>query len=179
MTLQTQLITMGAFIVGGIYLGIANDTFRRFSSLWSKSRVLTYLLEILFWLSQVTILFYMLYELNYGEIRFYYFIALTFGFTVYITFFQSLYKKLLHLFIIFVTKMLAILYKLCVAPIIYIIRLLIRLLISILRIIVKIVIAIIKFILPEKFYQFITKKVAKYSTMIVILYNKLFSKKRK
>lgn len=186
MTLDTQLITMGAMIVGGMYLGMANDTFRRFTPLWKKSRVLTYILEILFWLTQITVLFYVLYRINFGEIRIYYFVAIAFGFTLYITFLQTIYKKLLHLFIRFVTKLLTILYNIVVTPIIYIVKLIIRILLWIIRIIlkllyaiVKLLHAIIKLILPEKVYKFISKKVVTYSTMIVTLYKKLFSRIRK
>lgn len=179
MTLHTQLITMGAMIVSGLYLGMANDTFRRFTPLWKKSNILTYILEILFWLSQIAVLYYVLYRMNFGEIRIYYFIAIAFGFTLYIAFFQNLYKKLLNLFIIFVTKLLRILYNIFVTPIIYIVRLIIRILLFIVRTIFKLIIAIIKLILPEKFYKFISKKLVTYSTMVNTLYKKLISFKRK
>ncbi len=179
MTLNVQLLTMGAMIVGGWYLGMANDTFRRFQALWKKSRILTYLFEIAFWLIQIAVLFYVLYRINYGEIRFYYFVALAFGFALYIAVFQTMYKKMLNLIINFVKKLLFILYKLFIAPIIYLTKFIFRLLFRIVRAVLSLVHAIGKRLLPEKIYKFIAKNVATYSTIVNTLYKKLSAFKRK
>src|SRR5690625_4332661 len=119
MSLHTQIITMGAMIGGGIYIGIANDTYQRFASWWRRLAILRYSSEILFWLMQTFLLYYVLYQLNSGQIRFYFFIALAFGFVFYITFLQATYKKMLHIFILIVKKILLVIYYLTVVPIIF------------------------------------------------------------
>lgn len=187
MSLHTQLVTMGVMIVGGIYIGIAKDTFQRFSPLWYHSTILKYSLEVLFWLLQTFFLYYVLYKMNYGEIRLYFFIAIAFGFSIYIVFFQTIYKKMLNWFIRIIVKMLTILYKLCITPIIYISKLILKILLFILRLIVKfiqklydyIIHPLIKFILPKKVYNFSTKIAVTCSTMIDTLYNKVITFLRK
>jgi|SRR5690625_2930970 len=96
MTLHEQAITMGSMILGGIYLGIALETFRRFSVWWRNSTFLTYLLEVSFWLSQTVILFIILFKVNYGELRFYVFLACLLGFSMYVVLFKKVYVRLLE-----------------------------------------------------------------------------------
>ncbi|HLR71816.1 MAG TPA: spore cortex biosynthesis protein YabQ [Pseudogracilibacillus sp.] len=187
MTLHTQFLTMGAMIVGGMYLGFTNETFRRFTPVWKRSVFLTYSLEILFWLLQTSVLYYALYTINYGEIRFYLFIALAFGFMLYIALFQTIYIKVLDFVIKVVKKVLITLYKMCMMPILFIVRLLLKLFSFILNIVIKIgrfllyrmLLPVIKWILPEKVYNFISKMGALCSTMVNTLYNKLRSFFRK
>jgi len=99
MTLHAQLITMGSMIVSGFYLGIALETFRRFSMWWRNSIFFTYMFEICFWLSQTFILFYVLFKVNYGELRFYVFLAILLGFSMYVVLFKKVYIYLLELLI--------------------------------------------------------------------------------
>ena len=102
MTLHVQFTTMIVMIVGGFYLGIALETFRRLSITWQKRLIWTYCLEILFWVSHAFILFYMLYRVNAGEIRVYVILACLLGFSKYQALAAPLYKRLLehiiHLF---------------------------------------------------------------------------------
>lgn len=86
-------------ILGGFYLGIALDTFRRFSPYWKEKRILTYLMEICFWLTQTFILFYVLFKVNFGELRVYVFAACLLGFAIYQVIASTLYKKLLEKFL--------------------------------------------------------------------------------
>lgn|SRR5690625_1403823 len=101
MTLQVQFTTIIYMILGGIYLGIALETFRRFSSIWQHHKFLVYCLEICFWLMQTVILFYILYLANHGELRFYIFISGLLGFSMYQAIFRTLYQKLLEHLIYF------------------------------------------------------------------------------
>lgn len=104
MTLQVQFTTITYMLLGGIYLGIALETFRRFSPLWKHNKFLVYCLEICFWLLQTLILFYVLYLANSGELRFYVFIACLLGFSMYQALFASAYKKILEYMIRFSLK---------------------------------------------------------------------------
>src|SRR5690625_5859173 len=75
MTLNVQFLTMLFMVVSGFYLGIALETFRRFSPLWRHRPVLVYIFEVSFWLIQTFIIFYVLYKVNAGELRVYIFLA--------------------------------------------------------------------------------------------------------
>lgn len=83
-------------VISGIYLGIARATYERFSVKWAHHLILVYLLEILFWLLQTIIIFTVLYYVNYGEIRFYLFLAILLGYSIYMVCIHSWYKRLLE-----------------------------------------------------------------------------------
>jgi len=102
MTLNIQLITMMTMIIGGFYLGMAHDTFRRFTPYWKKNTILVYFMEISFWLSQTAILFFLLYKANAGELRLYIFAACLLGFSMYQVIAAKLYKRILEVVIRFV-----------------------------------------------------------------------------
>ncbi|MFD1021154.1 spore cortex biosynthesis protein YabQ [Thalassobacillus hwangdonensis] len=96
MTLTTQFLTMLTMIGGGIYLGAAVDTMKRFEKNYRKHVLMNYVIVISFWLLQVLILFYLLYQTNYGELRLYVFLAVLCGFAAYKGLFQQSYRKLLE-----------------------------------------------------------------------------------
>jgi len=96
MTLTTQFQTMIVMIIGGIYLGVALETFRRFEYYWKKNITFNYLMEISFWLLQTLILFYLLFVVNNGEVRFYIFLAVLCGFAAYQSLIASYYRRLLE-----------------------------------------------------------------------------------
>lgn len=115
-------------IVTGFYIGVAVDTYNRFSP---KKRMLQWLIvcqDILFWFIQAVIVFYVLFQINYGHVRFYIFIALLCGYAAYQAFFHSLYTAMLERII----KIFTYLYKVCTAilfsvvvkPVIFVLKLL-------------------------------------------------------
>lgn len=96
MTLDVQFITMISMISGGFYVGIALETFRRFSAAWKNNIFLVYFMEGFFWLIQSFILFYLLFRVNGGEIRIYIIIAGFLGFAIYKALAASLYRRMLE-----------------------------------------------------------------------------------
>src|SRR5699024_11929463 len=101
MSLDVQFMTMLVMIVGGIYLGLAKDTLRRFAPLWDSGVFLKYGIEISFWFMQTVILYYVLLLVNAGELRLILFVALLLGFSMYQALFSRVYVKILELFIRF------------------------------------------------------------------------------
>ncbi|MFD1068164.1 spore cortex biosynthesis protein YabQ [Oceanobacillus locisalsi] len=96
MTLSTQFLTLLTMIVSGFYLGVIQETFRRFTVYWKGRLFLTYFLEILFWMTQAGILFYILYRVNQGELRVYIVLACLLGFSVYQALAKQTYKNVLE-----------------------------------------------------------------------------------
>ncbi len=96
MTLHVQFATMFTMIAGGFYLGLAKDTLRRFSRLWEGRTFFAYGIEISFWLMNTSILFYLLYLVNAGELRLIIFIACFFGYAMYQALASNIYKRLLE-----------------------------------------------------------------------------------
>lgn len=96
MTLSVQFITMISMTAGGFYLGLALDTFRRLAIYWRQRVVLKYFMEISFWLTQTLLLYYVLFRANSGELRFYVFLALLLGFSMYKALAANVYRQLME-----------------------------------------------------------------------------------
>ena len=94
MTLSVQLNTMMAMILTGIWIGAAVDTYGRFMHT-GRMTWLLFLGDILFWILQGMLIFFVLLQVNEGDIRFYIFLALLCGFAAYRALFQNLYKNML------------------------------------------------------------------------------------
>lgn len=171
MSLNVQFLTMIVMILGGFYLGIALETFRRFSSFWKNNVFLTYLFEITFWLSQTFILFYLLYRVNAGELRIYIFIACLLGFAIYHALAVNLYKRMLEQMIRVVSRLFSLLKNLLLILVInplkwviYILITLMQFIFTILYSLLKVIILPVKWmlrginnLLPERIQKIITK----------------------
>ncbi|PLR78928.1 spore cortex biosynthesis protein YabQ [Bacillus sp. V3-13] len=97
MTLSTQFVTMLTMIGMGSLFGACLDTYNRFLHRPARKRWIVFINDILFWLLQGLVIFYVLYLVNQGEIRFYIFIALLCGFAAYQSLLKKLYLKLLDM----------------------------------------------------------------------------------
>ncbi|GAE27703.1 spore cortex biosynthesis protein [Halalkalibacter wakoensis JCM 9140] len=98
MTLTIQFYTMLSMAAMGMYIGAAIDTYGRFTRHRTKPSFnwIVACNDILFWLVQALVVFYVLLQSNYGEIRFYIFLALLCGFAAYQAIFRTLYQRLLE-----------------------------------------------------------------------------------
>jgi|SRR5690625_2476621 len=137
MTLDTQLLTMVSMILGGIYLGFATETYRRIAISWQNKPVLTYFLEITYWILQTCVLFFVLYQVNNGELRIYIFIACLLGFSIYKVLFQKIYQRVLEwiikIVVTIVTGLIKLIHTLIVHPVLWLGHLVIRIISSIIQ----------------------------------------------
>ncbi|MBI0581113.1 spore cortex biosynthesis protein YabQ [Neobacillus cucumis] len=99
MTLSTQFLTMLSMIGMGALFGVMFDTYQRFLDRPRRNRFIVFVNDILFWIIQALLIFYILFQVNNGEIRFYIFIALLCGFAGYQGLFKGPYLRLLELLI--------------------------------------------------------------------------------
>lgn len=158
MTLQTQALTMLTMVCGGIYLGMAKETYDRFRGSWQKNATLNFILQITFWVMQTCLIFYLLYRVNFGELRIYVFLACGLGFALYQLFFKPLYRNLLE-WVIRVIDMLVI------TPLVFVCKLifsLLRILYQTVFFILKSIFKIVRFpimILKKGVRKLIPKKV--------------------
>ncbi|WP_110114684.1 spore cortex biosynthesis protein YabQ [Bacillus sp. CGMCC 1.16541] len=105
MSLNIQFYTMIAMIVMGSYLGAALDTYQYFFNRSKVARWLTFINDFLFWILQSLFIFYVLFQVNEGELRFYAFLALLCGFAAYQSLFKQLYLKALKVVVSIFVKM--------------------------------------------------------------------------
>lgn len=179
MSLNVQFLTMLAMVLGGFYLGVAHETHRRFSPYWKNKLVLSYVLELSFWLSHTFLLFFLLYQVNGGELRVYVFVACLLGFSIYQVFAVSLYRRLLERLIQFILYIARICRRIFKALVINPLKWVLYLLIMVIQIIflviyypLKLILHPVKWllikiynVLPKRFRKIITKRVRFYSTM--------------
>lgn len=99
MTLSTQFLTMIAMIGMGSYFGAALDTYNRFLQRSKRQSWLVFINDILFWFLQGLSIFYVLFLVNKGELRFYIFLALLCGFAAYQSLLKRGYLRLLEIVI--------------------------------------------------------------------------------
>lgn len=181
MTLNVQFLTMLSMVLGGFYLGIALDTYRRLSLYLKGRKLLPYLMEICFWLTQTTLLFYVLFRVNNGEIRLYVFLACILGFSIYQVIASTLYKRILEWILTIISSIYQFVEKavqvLIISPIKWVILALLTLLLFIIQSILSVVLFIIKLIfLPIKWilqllYQLLPKKIKKLFCKFITFYS--------
>ena len=99
MTLTTQFYTLVAMIGMGSFFGAALDTYNRFLKRSQRKRWIVFVHDVLFWVIQGLLIFYVLFLVNEGEFRFYLFLALLCGFSAYQVLFKRLYINSLEMFI--------------------------------------------------------------------------------
>ncbi|WP_335872106.1 spore cortex biosynthesis protein YabQ [Bacillus sp. 2205SS5-2] len=109
MSLTIQFYTMIAMIGMGGFFGASLDTYHRFLKRSERNRWIVFVHDVLFWLMQGLLIFYILYLINYGEIRFYIFIALICGFSGYQALVKSYYISLLE----FMIRLVVAFYEFC------------------------------------------------------------------
>lgn len=146
MTLSVQFYTIVSMILMGVWLGVAVDTYGRFMhpNRWS---ILLFLSDILFWIVQSLLVFFVLLQVNEGEIRFYIFIALLCGFAMYRALFQTMYERLLTAMIRLHYRVMQFVVKMIRSFVVKPIKILIRLLLQLLTFIGTVFLAIIQFII--------------------------------
>jgi spore cortex biosynthesis protein YabQ len=99
MTLSTQFLTMLSMIGMGTLFGAMFDTYQRFLKRPKRKSWIVFLNDLIFWITQALIIFYVLFLVNNGELRFYIFIALLCGFAAYQSLVKGLYLRLLEIII--------------------------------------------------------------------------------
>ncbi|MCM3218059.1 spore cortex biosynthesis protein YabQ [Niallia taxi] len=99
MTLSTQFMTMLAMVGMGLFFGISLDTYQFFLKRAERKRIIVFFHDLLFWILQGLLMFYVLFLVNQGEIRIYLILALLLGFAAYQALLKSIYLSFLKLII--------------------------------------------------------------------------------
>ncbi|MCM3733963.1 spore cortex biosynthesis protein YabQ [Fictibacillus nanhaiensis] len=148
MTLTVQFQTMLSMVFMGIWIGMAVDTYSRFIHEKRKWHWLHFLNDLLFWLVQALLVFYVLLHVNHAEIRIYIFIALICGYAAYRALFETIYKRVLEWCVSAAVSLFRFLYNLfnslLVMPIKWLIMIITGILLYVLKILQRIAIVLLK-----------------------------------
>jgi spore cortex biosynthesis protein YabQ len=166
--------------------GAMFDTYQRFLNRPKRKQWIVFINDLLFWIIQAVIIFYTLFLVNNGELRFYIFLALICGFAAYQSLFKGIYLRLLEITIktiIAITRFIKKTFQLLIyKPIVGLIQLIIVIIIAIgrglltlVKFISKVLLLIVKIILfPLQkivlvFWKLLPKSLKKF---VEKLYNK-------
>ncbi|ADU28352.1 spore cortex biosynthesis protein YabQ [Evansella cellulosilytica] len=105
MTLEVQFLSMVASAATGLWFGASFDTYKRFVGSSKSFRWTLLINDLLFWLLQSLIFFYVLLQVNQGEVRIYMFFALLLGYSMYRALLENMYRQLLEKLIRFFQKL--------------------------------------------------------------------------
>ncbi|MCR8636116.1 spore cortex biosynthesis protein YabQ [Paenibacillus radicis (ex Xue et al. 2023)] len=108
MTLQTQFVTMGMMLLGGLSLGGLFDLYRVLASQLKAPRYAYYLLDLVFWLIGTLLVFKLLYASNLGQVRMFIFVGLLLGIAVYFMLFSRAVVQMILWMIRFVRALIRI-----------------------------------------------------------------------
>jgi len=114
-------------IVTGVATGVVFDFFRAMRRIREEGGRLVYIEDILFWLCEAALIFSVLYNFNYGQPRFYFFIGLASGAAIYLLTVSSavifvLEKAgvLIKLLLSFVIKILKSVFRIFIKPVMFV-----------------------------------------------------------
>ncbi|MBB3909148.1 spore cortex biosynthesis protein YabQ [Anoxybacillus rupiensis] len=144
MSVTTQLETMLAMIGMGGWLGLSIDTYSRFLQRRKRARFIVFINDVLFWLLQGLIIFYVLLLVNEGELRVYIFLAILCGYAAYQSLLRSLYLRLLEMLIRFFTALFRFFVRTCYYIVVRPIQGLLHLLLLLLLVIWKLILSTCK-----------------------------------
>ncbi|MDR2167695.1 MAG: spore cortex biosynthesis protein YabQ [Clostridiales bacterium] len=88
-----QAATFLIICAAGFALGIFYDVFRILRKIVRHNAVFISIEDIIFWLAAAALTFFLLMRINFGELRFFIFLALAIGLAIY---FSSLSRPILH-----------------------------------------------------------------------------------
>jgi spore cortex biosynthesis protein YabQ len=162
------MIGMGAFF------GAALDTYNRFLQRSKRKNWFTFINDVLFWVFQGLLIFYVLFHVNQGEWRFYIFIALICGFAAYQSLFKQIYLKILEILINVVISIYNFFVRLFLALIYKPIKGLVTLLISTIMILSNGLYMVIKWVIRS--IWLIIRQIIKLMMWFLLLFWKLFPK---
>jgi spore cortex biosynthesis protein YabQ len=88
-SLQAQWITMLTMVGSGLILGVALDAYRVLKERFRLRGWVVSLVDLLYWVAAASLVFHLLVWSNWGELRFYVFVAVLAGFWIYFSWFSD------------------------------------------------------------------------------------------
>ncbi|WP_144557963.1 spore cortex biosynthesis protein YabQ [Bacillus pumilus] len=145
MTLTVQFYTMLSMVAMGIWLGASLDTYKLFVNRGKTAKWLLVIHDLLFWLVQGLLFFYVLLVTNEGEFRVYIFLAVALGFSMYQALMKQLYMNILKFMVMCVYQAALVLKRLVMSIVFQPIRWLMTLIISAIMFLLHLLLRLVHF----------------------------------
>lgn len=147
MTLTTQFYTLITMIGMGCYFGASLDTYQYFLKRPTRRRFIVFIHDLLFWFVQALLVFYVLFLVNQGELRFYSFLALICGYAAYQALFKIVYMRLLYIVISICIAVAKFVKKVCILTVVKPVVGILMAIIYVFKMVLKSLLLVVKFIL--------------------------------
>ncbi len=92
--MNNQAFLFLIFIINGILVGFLFDIFRVLRKSFKTSDIITYIEDILFWIVAGVLTLYFIFNYNNGEIRFFIFLGIILGISIYILTISKYFMKI-------------------------------------------------------------------------------------
>lgn len=158
LSMSRQAVLFFMTIGIGFVIGLVYDGFRILRKIIYHPDFLTYLEDVIYWLIVSVIMFYIMLNKNYGEIRFFSILGVFLGMCLYFLTLSALILKISLTIINFIKKLIIVIVKIILAPFKLIYRLAYPPVIFCKKKIVLAFLAIKKFLHKSKNYAKIKKK---------------------
>lgn len=89
--MQNQIYVFTVFILDGIIIGLLFDIFRIFRKSFKTPDIITYFEDFVFWILAFLLIIYSIFKFNNGELRFFIFIGLLTGTSIYLLAFSKIF----------------------------------------------------------------------------------------
>lgn len=123
---ENQAFLFFIFTLNGILIGLLFDFFRILRRSFKTADIVTYMQDVLFWILTGIIILYSIFVFNNGEIRFYMFIGIAIGISLYILLFSQYVIKINVILITTLKKIIAKIIKIVIYPFVFISKLIYR-----------------------------------------------------
>ena len=91
--MNNQALLFVIFVINGILIGILFDIFRVLRKSFKTSDIITYIEDIMFWIGAGVLTLYFIFCYNNGEIRFFIFLGIILGISIYILTISKYFMK--------------------------------------------------------------------------------------
>lgn len=91
--MNNQAFLFVIFVINGILIGILFDIFRVLRKSFKTSDIITYIEDIMFWIGAGVLTLYFIFCYNNGEIRFFIFLGIILGISIYILTISKYFMK--------------------------------------------------------------------------------------
>lgn len=105
------------FVINGVLIGLLFDTFRILRKSFKTSDIITTIEDILFWIITGIIILYSIFIFNNGEIRFFMFIGIFLGATLYMLLLSNYIIKASVVVITITKRIVFFIFKIIIYPI--------------------------------------------------------------
>lgn len=121
---EAQFKALIAMILFGFGMGIGFEIYRELKRIFRLRPLATNFWDLIIWLIFLGVAYGVLLYINYGQVRLFIFIAMALGLLIYFRFFSRIARRPIRILLIFILKVLSLIWKVVRIPLVLVHRVL-------------------------------------------------------